>query len=193
MKLSFKIDVHNKGKWKRWIIKLLHKKLYHCFNLYVIQTTKSENRLTLYGDNMCLLLRAKNVMDSFLSLMLNIRFVNTEQIAWTVCMQEHIWKEWISKRNHSLRWYLLLFSNILFTAKELLSFKICSADSNSQSHLDANLGLSHWLRIFCIFTVIKNFFFKVCYFMLVDNFSSTLKKNFFQSYYLWRVLIWNSS
>lgn len=71
-----------------------------------------------------------------------------------------------------------MFSNILFTAKELLPFKICSGESNSQYHLDANLGLSHWLRIFCIFTVMKNFFFKVCYCMLVDNFPSTFFKNF---------------
>lgn len=53
----------------------------------VIQTPKSENCLFLYGDNVCLLLRVKNSMDSFLSLMLNVRFISTEHIDWTVHMK----------------------------------------------------------------------------------------------------------
>lgn len=53
MKFNFNIDAHNKGKWKD---ALLHKKLYHCLYVYVIQTAKLETALS-YRDNVCLLLK----------------------------------------------------------------------------------------------------------------------------------------
>lgn len=134
----------------------------------VVQTTKSEDSLVLYGDNICLLLRVKNFMDSFLSLMLNIRFIvqNIQAEQCTCCntftenepQQEIIVQDDI----------FLLFSNILFTAKKLFPFETCSGNSNSEFHLDAKLGLSPFFSNSLSSNCYVEFSsFKICYCMSV--------------------------
>lgn len=38
----------------------------------------------------------------------------------------------------------ILFSNILFLANKVFPFETCSDESNSEFHLNTNLGLSHF-------------------------------------------------